>query len=73
MRQSILDRAMDDTHKLEATLGGTDRRKLDEYLTSVRSIEKDVERTRAMKDKADGRAAHRRFLGPPSQDDYGPD
>ena len=44
MRQSILDRAMDDTHKLEATLGGTDRRKLDEYLTSVREIEQGVER-----------------------------
>ena len=44
MRQSILDQVMGDTHKLEATLGGTDRRKLDEYLTSVREIEQQVER-----------------------------
>jgi hypothetical protein len=45
MRQSILDNAMNDTRKLEATLGGTDRRKLDEYLTSVREIEQAVERS----------------------------
>jgi hypothetical protein len=44
MRQSILDQVMDDTHKLESNLGGTDRRKLDEYLTSVREIEEGVER-----------------------------
>jgi len=44
MRQSILDSAMNDTHKLETTLGGADRRKLDEYLTSVREIEQGVER-----------------------------
>ncbi len=44
MRQSILDQVMDDTHKLESNLGGTDRRKLDEYLTSVREIEQQVER-----------------------------
>jgi hypothetical protein len=43
MRQSILDRTLDDTHKLEASLGGTDRRKMDEYLTSVREIEQQVE------------------------------
>jgi hypothetical protein len=44
MRQSILDDVMGDTRKLEATLGGADRRKLDEYLTSVREIEQQVER-----------------------------
>lgn len=44
MRQSILDQAMGDTRKLEANLGPDDRRKLDEYLSSVREIELQVER-----------------------------
>jgi len=38
-RKSILDFVADDTRKLETTLGPTDKRKLDEYLTSVRQIE----------------------------------
>ncbi len=45
MRQSILDQVLGDTHKLESNLGGADRRKLDEYLTSVREIEQQVERS----------------------------
>jgi hypothetical protein len=44
MRQSILDGVMDETQKLQNTLGGTDRRKMDEYLTSVREIELQVQR-----------------------------
>lgn len=44
MRQSILDSVMNDTRKLESNLGGSDRRKLDEYLTSVREIEQQVQR-----------------------------
>jgi hypothetical protein len=44
MRHSILDGVLTDTQRLESTLGGTDRRKLDEYLTSVREIEQQVER-----------------------------
>jgi hypothetical protein len=44
MRQSILDGVMEDTQKLQLTLGGTDRRKMDEYLTSVREIELQVQR-----------------------------
>ena len=45
MRRSILDVVTDDTHRLESTLGRPDRRKLDEYLTSVREIERQVERS----------------------------
>jgi hypothetical protein len=41
--KSILDSALDDTRKLEASLGPTDRRKLDEYLYAVREIEKRIE------------------------------
>jgi len=39
-RRSILDLAMEDTSALERTLAGSDKRKLDEYLTSIRDVEK---------------------------------
>ncbi len=45
MRQSILDEVMGNTVRLKASLGGEDRRKMDEYLTSVREIEQQVERS----------------------------
>jgi hypothetical protein len=45
LRRSILDQAGEETSRLSAKLGGGDRRKLDEYLTSVREIEKQVQRT----------------------------
>ena len=38
-RRSILDQTRESTRKLTSSLGGTDRRKLDEYLTSVREVE----------------------------------
>jgi hypothetical protein len=44
MRESILDQVMGDTKKLESNLGSGDRRKLDEYLSSVREIEQQVQR-----------------------------
>jgi hypothetical protein len=44
MRQSILDSVLGQTQRLESTLGGADRRKMDEYLTSVREIEQQVVR-----------------------------
>jgi len=49
-RRSILDFVTDDTRKLEASLGPTDRRKLDEYLSSIREVERQIER--AEKDNA---------------------
>jgi hypothetical protein len=42
-RRSILDFVSDDTHKLETTLGPTDKRKLDEYLSSIREVERQIE------------------------------
>jgi hypothetical protein len=45
MRRSILDMVTGATRRLQSDLGGADRRKLDEYLTSVREIEQQVERT----------------------------
>jgi hypothetical protein len=44
MRQSILDQVMESTRSLESSLGGTDRRKVDEYLSSVREIEQQIQR-----------------------------
>jgi hypothetical protein len=44
MRSSILDNTIGDTEKLVRALGGSDQRKLDEYLTSVREVELQVER-----------------------------
>ncbi len=47
MRQSILDEVLGTTNRLKSALGGTDRRKLDEYLTSLREIEQQVDRAAA--------------------------
>jgi len=49
-RRSILDFAREDTQKLQRTLGPTDNRKLEEYLTSIREIERQIEK--AEKDNA---------------------
>lgn len=43
-RRSILDFVTDDTHKLEASLGPTDRRKLDEYLSAIREVERQIQK-----------------------------
>jgi hypothetical protein len=43
-RHSVLDFVSADTKKLEADLGPTDRRKLDEYLSSIREVERQIER-----------------------------
>jgi hypothetical protein len=49
-RRSILDFVTSDTKRLESGLGPSDRRKLDEYLTSIREVEARIER--AEKDNA---------------------
>ena len=41
-RQSLLDLVREDTRALHGKLGGNDRHKLDEYLDSVRSLEKQI-------------------------------
>ena len=43
LNRSILDYVMEDTRSLQAKLGPTDNRKLDEYLSSVREIELRIE------------------------------
>jgi hypothetical protein len=42
-KKSILDFVLDDAKRLKATLGATDQRKLDEYLTAVREVEQRIE------------------------------
>lgn len=49
-RRSILDFVTDDTKKLQSDLGPTDQRKLEEYLSSIRDIERQIEK--AEKDNA---------------------
>ena len=43
--KSLLDFVMDDARRLQARLGTTDRRKLDEYLTAVRELEQRMDRS----------------------------
>lgn len=45
-RKSILDLVSDDASRLKQQLGQTDRRKIDEYFSSVREIEQRIERSR---------------------------
>ena len=42
-QQSILDFVMEDARTIDAELGNRDRQKLDEYLTSIREIEKRIQ------------------------------
>src|SRR5207244_2681495 len=43
-RQSILDGALGETQRLTSVLGPADRRKLDEYLTAIREVERGIDR-----------------------------
>lgn len=51
--RSVLDAVKADADALTASVSGADRAKLDEYLTSVREVEKRVAPARDAKDKAD--------------------
>ncbi len=53
---SILDRVKDRAASLSTRVSSTDKSKLDEYLTSVREVERRIERMRAMKDEAEDTA-----------------
>ena len=57
--QSILDRVQEHAAHFNRLVSRADQRKLDEYLTSVRALEKQIERTRTMKSKADDRAENK--------------
>jgi len=57
--QSILDRVMEHATDLRREISHADQAKLDEYLTSVRDVERRVQRLREQKDVAEDRAKHR--------------
>ena len=44
LRASVLDAVLDDAHSLEKNLGGADRQKLAQYLSSVRELEDRIHR-----------------------------
>ena len=50
--KSILDRVMADASRLQSQASASDRSKIDEYLTSIREVEKRIERQRGSVDKA---------------------
>jgi hypothetical protein len=50
-RQSILDFVAQGAHDLNAQLGGGDRRKLDQFLTSVREVEQRIEQVERIDSK----------------------
>jgi hypothetical protein len=49
--RSILDRVQDDARSLSRRISSSDQAKLEEYLTSVREVEKRIDRIRAAADK----------------------
>ena len=53
---SILDRVKDHAQSLTRTISATDKIKLDEYLASVRDVERSIERMRTDKQKAEDHA-----------------
>jgi hypothetical protein len=53
---SVLDRVKEHALALSARISSTDKLKLDEYLASVRDVERSIERMRTDKDKAEERA-----------------
>lgn len=54
--QSILDRVKEHAAHVNRQVSRADQVKLDEYLTSVREVEKQIQRTRALQDRAADRA-----------------
>jgi hypothetical protein len=53
---SVLDRVKEHATALSGRISGTDKVKLDEYLASVRDVERSIERMRTDKEKAEERA-----------------
>ena len=57
--KSILDRILEDAEQLSSKASQSDRAKLDEYLTSIREVEKRIERQRASVEKAQSTLAEK--------------
>ncbi len=63
--RSILDFVMEDAARLRPRLGGSDRRKLDEYLTGIREVEQRLARNDPVVEV--GQSRYRRPAGIPSE------
>ena len=61
-QKSILDVVTGDAQRLSSSLGGADKRKLDEYLASVRDVEKRIESA----EKSSARTTKPSMAAPPS-------
>jgi hypothetical protein len=48
LRESILDSVLDDARSLQRSLGGADKQKMEQYLTSVREIEQRITRAETL-------------------------
>jgi hypothetical protein len=64
-RQSILDFVAEDATRIRGTLGAADRRKLDEYLSGVREVERRIARAQPV--VAIGQASFSRPVGIPAE------
>ena len=69
--KSVLDRILEDAKALERDASASDKAKLDEYLTSVREIEKRVDRQRTAVAKASDRIHEGKALTTMSRPDTG--
>jgi hypothetical protein len=69
MRRSILDSVLESTKQVQLKLGAVDRRKLDEYLTSVREVEQQVAKAETQGTVIDP-GMEKPFGVPPEFDDY---
>ncbi|HUG94201.1 MAG TPA: DUF1552 domain-containing protein [Planctomycetaceae bacterium] len=67
LRKSILDFVGDDAKRLQSQLGANDRRKLDEYLSGVREIERRIELSENENAPAAGPRGYRRPAGVPKE------
>jgi len=63
-RQSILDGTIAETQRLTSSVGPEDRRKIDEYLTSIREVERGIQRSQQA--GPEPRAAVERPAGTPA-------
>ena len=68
-KTSVLDLVMEDAKALQASLGGTDRQKLDEYLYAVRDIERRVESAGELRNAEAGVPDYPRPAGVPREFD----
>jgi hypothetical protein len=57
--KSVLDRVQDEAARLSRQVSSGDKAKLDEYLTSVREVEKRIDRARSDQSRAQASADHR--------------